>query len=188
MSADLTADPTDIDMNAKGDPNGDDHWVSDTGGLSSRAGGRLMVHAFVGMLLGFAGGFVWLIQLAEGVLHLLPLPAFEIDVPDETELLRNAHTGTIMNAVYVMVMLALSQRLRFSGRQAKWFFWGSVVMLWGNIIGYSAAVYAPERGLQPVGDWPNLLAYGTFYAAVVGASIATVICLSSAISVAKGRR
>ena len=56
------------------------------------------------------------------------------------------------------------------------------------IIGYSAAVYAPERGLQPVGDWPNLLAYGTFYAAVVGASIATVICLTSAIAVAKGRR
>ncbi|MCX6520217.1 MAG: hypothetical protein NTZ21_06115 [Actinobacteria bacterium] len=185
MSADLTAD---MNMNANGDVTGDGRWVSDTGGLSGRAGGRLMVHAFIGMFLGFIGGFVWLIQLAEGVLHILPLPSFEIDVPDETELLRNAHTGTIMNAVYVMVMLALSQRLRFSERQARWFFWGSVVMLWGNIIGYSAAVYAPERGLQPVGDWPNLLSYGTFYAAVVGASIATGICLSSAISVAKGRR
>lgn len=165
---------------------GADIWTTDGQGLSARAGGWLMVHAFVGMFLGFAGGFVWLIQLAEGAFHILPLPKFEIDVPDEPELLRNAHTGTIMNAVYVMAMLALTQRLAFSARQAKWFFWGSVVMLWGNIIGYSAAVYAPERGLQPVGDWPNLLSYGTFYAAVVGACIATGICLKSAVTVAKG--
>ena len=59
-------------------------------------------------------------------------------------------------------------------------------MLWGNTIGYSAAVYAPERGLQPVGDWPNLLSYGTFYIAVVGACITTGICLKNALSVAKG--
>ncbi len=77
----------------------DDLWVADGQGLSSRVGGRLMVHAFIGMFLGFIGGFVWLLQLAEGVLHILPLPSFELDVPDETELLRNAHTGTIMNAV-----------------------------------------------------------------------------------------
>ena len=166
----------------------DDIWETDGNGLSSRAGAWLMVHAFVGMFLGFIGGFVWLIQLAEGAFHILPLPKFTIDVPDEPELLRNAHTGTIMNAVYVMAMLALTQRLRFSARQAKWFFWGAVVMLWGNIIGYSAAVYAPERGLQPVGDWPNLLSYGTFYAAVVGACIATGICLKAAVSVATGQR
>lgn len=164
----------------------ENEWVTAGEGLSSRVGGKLMVHAFIGMFLGFVGGFVWLIQLADGVLHILPLPSFDVSVPDESELLRNAHTGTIMNAVYVMVMLALTQRLRFSARQAKWFYWGSIVMLWGNIIGYSAAVYAPERGLQPVGDWPNLLSYGTFYAAVVGATIATGVCLKSALSVARG--
>lgn len=169
------------------DTDAEDVWVTEDAGLSSRVGGKLMVHAFAGMFMGFVGGFVWLIQLAENVLHILPLPSFEIDVPDEPELLRNVHTGTITNAMYVMVMLALTPRLRFSARQAKWFFWGSVVMLWGNIIGYSAAVYAPERGLQPKGDWPNLLSYGTFYAAVVGACIATGICLKSAISVAKGQ-
>lgn len=163
----------------------DDVWVTEGYGLSSRVGGKLMVHAFLGMFLGFVGGFVWLVQLADGVLHILPLPSFEITVPDEPELLRNTHTGTIMNAVYVMAMVSLTQRLRFSARQAKWFYWGSIVMLWGNIIGYSAAVYAPERGLQPAGDWPNLLSYGTFYAAVVGATIATAICLKSAISVAR---
>jgi len=187
MTTELAA-PSEAGPGSAASAAGDDFWVSDGHGLSSRAGGRLMVHAFVGMFFGFVGGFVWLIQLADNVFHILPLPKFEINVPDEPELLRNAHTGTIMNAVYVMVMLSLSQRLRFSARQAKWFFWGSVVMLWGNIIGYSAAVYAPERGLQPVGDWPNLLSYATFYAAVVGATIATGICLKSAVSVAKGHR
>ena len=54
-------------------------------------------------------------------------------------------------------------------------------------VGYSAAVYAPERGLQPKGDWPNLLSYATFYIAVVGATIATGICLKCAIDVAKGK-
>lgn len=166
----------------------DDEWVTEGEGLSRRAGARLLVHCFIVMFLGFVGGFVWLIDLADGVFHILPLPEFTIDVPDESELLRNAHTGPIMNATFAMVMVILSKRLAFSVKQAKWFFWGTVVMLWGNTIGYSAAVYAPERGLQPVGDWPNLLSYATFYAAVVGATIATGICLKSAIDVAKGKK
>lgn len=166
---------------------GDDMWVSEGLGLSSRAGGRLLVHCFIVMFLGFIGGFVWLVQLAEGVFHILPLPKFNIDVPDESELLRNAHTGPIMNSIYVMVIVLLSQRLKFTARQAKWLFWGSVVTLWGNTIGYSAAVYAPERGLQPTAGFANLLSYGTFYVAVVGVTIATGICLKSAISVAKGQ-
>lgn len=162
-------------------------WVSDEGGLSPRVGGRLLVHCFIVMFLGFIGGFVWLIQLAEGALHILPLPKFNVDVPDESELLRNAHTGPIMNSVYVMVMVTLSQRLKFSARQAKWFFWAAVVTLWGNTIGYSAAAYAPERGLQPTAGFANIVAYGTFYVAVFGAVITTGICLKNAISVSKGQ-
>jgi hypothetical protein len=166
---------------------GDNMWVTEGFGLSSRVGGRLLVHCFIVMFLGFIGGFVWLVQLAEGVFHILPLPKFNVDVPDETELLRNAHTGPIMNATYVMVMTLLSQRLKFSARQAKWFYWAAIVTLWGNTIGYSAAVYAPERGLQPTAGFANLVSYGTFYAAVVGATITTAICLKNAISVSKGQ-
>ena len=65
------------------------------------------------------------------------------------ELLRNAHVGPLMNSMYVMAMVLLSPRLRFSVRQAQWFYYAAIVMLWGNAIGYSAAVYAPERGLHP---------------------------------------
>jgi hypothetical protein len=165
----------------------DDKWVTDGEGLSSRVGGRLLVHCFIVMFLGFIGGFVWLIQLAEGAFHILPLPKFNVDVPDESELLRNAHTGPIMNSTYVMVMVLLSQRLKFSARQGKWFYWAAVVTLWGNTIGYSAAVYAPERGLQPTAGFANLVSYGTFYAAVVGATITTAICLKNAIAVSKGQ-
>jgi hypothetical protein len=169
------------------DASGGDSWVTEGYGLSSRVGGRLLVHCFIVMFLGFIGGFVWLIQIAEGVFHILPLPEFNIDVPDEGELLRNAHTGPIMNATYVMVMVLLSQRLRFSARQARWFFYAAVVTLWGNTIGYSAAVYAPDRGLQPSAGFANIVAYGTFYAAVIGATITTGICLKNAISVSRGQ-
>jgi len=162
-------------------------WVVAGQGFSSRIGGKLLVHCFILMFLGFMGGFVWLIALAENVFHILPLPRFEIIVPDQKELLRNAHTGPLMNAMYVMAMVFLSARLNFSALQAKWVYYGAIVMLWGNMIGYSAAVYAPERGLQPIGEWPNLLSYATFYAAVIGATITTGICLNNAIRVARNK-
>ena len=160
-------------------------WVVPGQGFSSRISGKLLAHCFVMMFLGFAGGFVWLIALADNVFHILPLPRLEIVVPDQKELLRNAHTGPLMNAMYVMLMVALSARMNFSVRQAKGVYYGAIVMLWGNLIGYSAAVYAPERGLQPVGDWPNLLSYAAFYAAVVGANVATAIFLTGALRAAR---
>jgi len=139
------------------------------------------------MFLGFMGGFVWLIHLAENVFHILPLPRFEINVPDQKELLRNAHVGPMMNSMYVMAIVALSGRLNFSVLQAKWVYYWAILLLWGNMIGYSTAVYAPERGLQPIGDWPNLVSYATFYIAVVGAVITTGISLTNAIRAARNR-
>lgn len=162
-------------------------WVSAGQGFSPRVSGRLLVHCFVMMFLGFSGGFVWLIHLADNVFHILPLPRFEIAVPDRGELLRNAHTGPMMNAMYVMALVLLSPRLNFSRRQAQWVYYAAIATLWGNLIGYTAAVYAPERGLQPVGDWPNWVSYGSFYIAVVGVVIATAICLFNAVRAARGR-
>jgi len=48
-------------------------WVSDERGFSRSIGGRLLVHCFIAMFLGFIGGFVWLIALADNVFHILPL-------------------------------------------------------------------------------------------------------------------
>ncbi|WP_439640433.1 hypothetical protein [Nevskia sp.] len=156
-------------------------WVVAGKGFSDRISGKLLTHCFIMMFLGFMGGFVWLIALAGNVFHIVPLPRFEIIVPDQKELLRNVHVGTILNSIYVMAMVGLSGRLNFSVRQAKWVYYWAIVLLWGNMIGYSTAVYAPERGLQPIGDWPNLVSYGTFYIAVVAATITTGICLYNAI-------
>ena len=160
-------------------------WVIEGNGFTNRISGKLLVHCFIMMFLGFIGGFTWLIALAENVFHILPLPQLEIIVPDQKELLRNAHTGPMMNAMYVMAMVLLSRRLNFSTLQAKWMYYWAIITLWGNMIGYSAAVYAPERGLQPIGDWPNLVSYTAFYAAVIGATITTGICLTNAIRAAR---
>ncbi|EHQ58765.1 hypothetical protein OMB55_00025140 [gamma proteobacterium HIMB55] len=156
-------------------------WVVEGHGFSRRISGRLLVHCFIMMFVGFTGGFVWLIHLADNVFHILPLPRMDVVVPDRGELLRNAHTGPIMNSMYVMAMVMLSTRLNFSVVQAKWVYYAAIVMLWGNAIGYTTAVVAPERGLQPIGDWPNLVSYATFYSAVIGAVIATGICANNAI-------
>ena len=160
-------------------------WVVAGQGFSNRISGKLLIHCFIMMFLGFGGGFVWLIALADNVFHILPFPKFEIIVPAQTELLRNAHTGPIMNAMYVMAMVVLSPRLNFSTLQAKCVYYSAIIMLWGNMIGYSAAVYAPERGLQPIGDWPNLVSYASFYAAVIGAVVTTGICLNNAVRAAR---
>ena len=156
-------------------------------GFSRPIGGRLLVHCFIAMFLGFFGGFVWLIALADNVFHILPLPRMEIEVSAQKELLRNVHTGTIANAMYVMAIVALSPWLRFSERQAKWVYYTALTMLWGNIIGYSAAVFTPTRGLQPIfeNDIANLVSYFTFYAAVIGAVIVTGICLNNAVRAAR---
>jgi len=161
-------------------------WVVAGKGFSDRISGKLLTHCFIMMFLGFMGGFVWLIALAGNVFHIVPLPRFEIIVPDQKELLRNVHVGTILNSIYVMAMVGLSARLNFSVRQARWVYYWAIVLLWGNMIGYSTAVYAPERGLQPIGDWPNLVSYGTFYIAVVAATITTGICLYNAIRAGRG--
>ena len=164
-----------------------ENWIDEKGGFSKPIAGRLLTHCFVAMFLGFIGGFVWLIALADNVFHILPLPRMEIQVPDQKELIRNAHTGTITNAMYVMAMVALSPWLRFSQRQAKWVYYGAIIMLWGNIIGYSTAVFTPYRGIQPIfeNDIANLFSYFTFYAAVIGAVITTGICLNNAIRAAR---
>jgi hypothetical protein len=109
----------------------------------------------------------------------------EIQVPDQKELLRNAHTGTMMNSMYVMALVALSPWLRFSVRQAKWVYYCAIVMLWGNVIGYSTAVFTPSRGIQPIfeNDFANLVSY--FYAAVIGAVVTTGICLNNALREAR---
>lgn len=163
-------------------------WVDEkTGGFSRSIGGKLLAHCFIAMFLGFIGGFVWLIALADNVFHILPLPRMEISVPDQKELLRNAHTGTLMNSMYVMAMVALSPWLRFSARQAKWIYYWAIIMLWGNVIGYSTAVFTPYRGIQPIfeNDIANQFSYFTFYAAVIGAVITTGICLKNAIRSAR---
>ena len=162
-------------------------WVIDGYGFSKRVAGKLLVHCFIMMFLGFCGGFVWLIHIANNVFHILPLPRIEVVVPDQGELLRNAHVGTMMNAMYVMAIVLLSSRLNFSALQAKWVYYAAIATLWGNMIGYSTAVYAPERGLQPIGDWPNLVSYATFYTAVVGVVIFSGICLFNAIRAARNK-
>ena len=161
-------------------------WLSAEGGFSHPVSCRLLAHCFVMMFFGFVGGFAWLIALADNVFHILPLPRLEIVVPDQKELLRNTHTGPIMNAIYVMAVVLLSPILKFSQRQAQWVYYAAIVTLWGNLIGYSSAVYAPERGLQPIGDWPNLVSYFSFYAAVIGVTLFTAICLNNALRA--GRR
>lgn len=163
-------------------------WVIEGQGFSRRIGGWLLVHCFIMMFMGFFGGFWWLVHLAGDVLHILPMPRFEIATPERGELIRNAHIGPMMNAMYAMTIVLLSPRLNFSELQAKCVYYAAIVTLWGNLIGYVTAIYAPARGLEPVGPWINVVSYATFYAAVVGVVIVTGISLFNAIRIVREKQ
>ena len=138
--------------------------------LSQRQKSILLMHGFITIIIGFFGGFAWLISMA-GYLELWPLPALDLTVPATKELWRNAHTGPINNGMLVILVVAVSPLLKISSKAAKWMTYGAIAMLWGNTIGYSTGPYTTNRGLTPSGDFINILCYGSFYVAVIGAFI-----------------
>lgn len=138
--------------------------------LSARQRYILLLHGFITIVVGFIGGFAWLISLA-GYLELWPLPALDLTVPATKELWRNAHTGPISNGMLVILVVAISPLLKLTPKASTIMTYGAIAMLWGNTLGYSTGPYSSNRGLTPTGDFISLLCYGSFYIAVIGAFI-----------------
>lgn len=136
--------------------------------LSKRQRALLLIHGFVTITFGFFGGMAWVVALG-GYLELWPLPAFDISLPATKELWRNAHTGPITNGIFVIAVVAISPLLKLKPTAAKVLTYASITMLWGNTIGYSTSPFTTNRGLNTSGDFINILCYGSFYIAVVGA-------------------
>tara|TARA_B100000497_G_C7695081_1_gene424203 strand:- start:522 stop:1022 length:501 start_codon:yes stop_codon:yes gene_type:complete len=141
-----------------------------TSSLSQRQKSTLLIHGFITILIGFFGGFAWLISMA-GYLELWPLPPLDLTVPATKELWRNAHTGPINNGMLVILVVAISPLLKLTPKASKFMTYGAIAMLWGNTLGYSTGPFSTNRGLTPTGDFINILCYGSFYVAVVGAFI-----------------
>lgn len=144
--------------------------------LSERQRLILLIHGFITIIIGFFGGFAWLIALA-GHLQLWPLPALDLSIPATKELWRNAHTGPINNGMLVILVVAISPLLKLTPKSSTIMKYGAIAMLWGNTIGYSTGPYTTNRGLTPSGDLINIICYGSFYIAVIGAFILVGFCI-----------
>lgn len=145
-----------------------DSNTAQTTSLSKRQKSILLLHGFITIIIGFMGGFVWLISMA-GYLEIWPLPPIDFSIPDTKELYRNAHTGPITNGMLVILVVAISPLLRLTPKAAKFLTYGAIAMLWGNTIGYSTSPYTTNRGLTASGPFIDLLCYGSFYIAVFAA-------------------
>lgn len=145
-------------------------------GLSKKQRATMIFHSSIVILIGSFAGFAWLISLG-GYLELWPLPPMEISVPDQKELWRNAHLGPIVHGMLVVLAAALGSLLKLTKKEAKILVIAGLVEVWGNAVGFSAAPYTTNRGLTPDGPFINLLAYFTFYPAVVGALIVVLLMI-----------
>jgi len=155
--------------------------------LSKRQKAILLLHGFITIIIGFLGGFVWLIALA-GYLELWPFPRLDFSIPDTKELYRNAHTGPITNGMLVLIVVAISPLLKLKPVATKFLTFGAIAMLWGNTIGYSTSPYTSNRGLTPSGPFIDVLCYGSFYIAVLGAFTLVGLCISGAYQTLKETR
>ena len=149
-------------------------------GFEPKQRSGLLLHAMLASTVGFLSGFIWIMAI-HGGLQFWPLPAITFDVPPSRDLLDNAHTGPIMNALFVMAVAALSSYVDLSRLQWRIAFYASVLMLWGNTIGYQAAVFAPNRGMQPEGGITNVISYFCFYFAIGGLVVTLILAIWGAI-------
>lgn len=138
--------------------------------LSNHQRAKLIFHSFIVIGIGLIGGMAWVIALA-GHLELWPIPPIELDLPETKELWRNAHLGPIMNGIFVLAIAGISPFLTLSAKATKALFYLSIIMLWGNTLGYQTAPFASDRGLGVTGDAMNIFCYACFYIAAICALV-----------------
>ena len=148
--------------------------------FTTRERSNLVMHAFIIIMIGFFGGFAWLLNLA-GAIELWPLPPLDLSVPETKDLWENAHLGPIMNGIFLLAIVSVSSLFTFSDIQKKWVYWCALVMVWGNAFGYQGAPFASQRGLVPRGELINVLVYASFYIAALAAIILVVMCIIGAL-------
>lgn len=142
--------------------------------LSQQQRAGLVFHGLLVIMLGFFGGMAWIIVLGE-YLQFWPLPGIELDLPDNKELWRNAHTGPIMNGVLAIGLAAVSPFIHLSKKMTNAMYSAIVIMIWFNTMGYSVAPFSSNRGLNPSGGFLNALTYFPFYIAALSAIFAVAL-------------
>lgn len=145
---------------------------------------NLVMHAFIIILIGFFGGFAWLLNIA-GAIELWPLPPLDFSVPETRDLWENAHLGPIMNGIFLLGIVAVSHLLKLSNSSKKWLYWCVLIMVWGNAFGYQGAPFASMRGLTPHGEAMNKLVYSSFYTAAIAAIIVVILGIVGAVKMKK---
>ncbi len=153
--------------------------ITQAQGLSQRQRAGIALHGFIIILMGFLGGMAWLVVLGD-YLQFWPLPPVELSLPETKELWRNAHTGPITNGILALALVGISPILRMNLKTGRLLYYATLVMLWGNTIGYQTAPFTSNRGLNPSGGFMNAFTYFSFYIAVFAAFLVVVIGIMAA--------
>jgi len=138
--------------------------------LSKEQRTKMVFHSFICIGVGLLGGMAWVIVLG-GYLELWPIPPIEFDLPASKEQWRNAHIGPIMNGIFLLAIVGISPFLTLSVKQSKVLFYATLIMIWGNTIGYQTSPFSSDRGLAATGDGVNIFCYINFYIAALCAIV-----------------
>jgi len=131
----------------------------------------LIRHAVVALSMGLIGGAGLVVTLL-GHLELAPIIGkIEMTLPGDTQLWRNAHTGPIMNALFVMLIAALGPFFQLTAKRQLVLHNAALLMLWGNSLGYNLAPFASNRGLAWSADLTSNITYVLFFVAALSAMV-----------------
>lgn len=137
---------------------------------------KMVLHSFIVIGIGLLGGMAWVIVLG-GKLELWPIPPIEFDLPETKELWRNAHIGPIMNGIFVLAIVGASSYLTLGKRALNILYYLTIIMLWGNTIGYQTSPFTTNRGLGTSSNFLNSFCYFSFYIAALCALVLVGICI-----------
>lgn len=132
---------------------------------------NLIRHAVVALSIGLVGGAGLVVTLL-GHMELAPIIGkIEMTLPGDSQLWRNAHTGPIMNALFVMLIAGLRPLFQLTASGQRVLHNSALIMLWGNTLGYNFAPFASNRGLAWSADLPSNLTYILFFVAAFSAMV-----------------
>jgi hypothetical protein len=134
---------------------------------------KLATHGLLVITIGLVAGLVFTAKITGG-LPMAPLgPDLRFDVPGTVAAWRGAHTGNLLNGIFVIAVVSLLRSLPVSHAQAERLFTSGAATLWGNCIFYLGAIGSPNRALS-IGD--NAAGAATIFGIIgfAGAFIAIV--------------
>lgn len=109
---------------------------------------ELMRHSLMVLLLGLLAGLGLAFSI-NGVVGIPPIPiTWEYTMAAEPRAWRSAHVGSITNGLMGLLLAILIPFMGLTAKAIQRISLGTIIVIWGNLVFYIAALWAPNRGLS----------------------------------------